>query len=90
MRDVILKSGREVKLKPLNVLQRAEIQDLSNAYLSKNPELKGTNSGVSMVALVKSVQYAVGDVENWTTEELIECGLQVWEDAFFTETDKKK
>jgi len=88
MRDVVLKSGREVKIKPLTPVQRWQIQDLSQAFLAKNPELVGV--GLSMEALGRSVQFAVGNVDDWTNDELIECGLEVWKDAFFTDTDKKK
>ncbi len=88
MCDVVLKSGREVKLKPLTAIQRWQIQDLSQAFLAKNPDLVG--KGLSMEALGRSVQFSVGNVDDWTTEEIIECGLQVWEDSFFSETDKKK
>lgn len=92
MRDVVLKSGREVKLKPLNALQRAEIMDIAKVYALKYPEVReSADGGMSIKAFTQAAMFATGlNIDDWNLDEIIEVGANALEDAWLKDTDKKK
>ena len=89
---VKLKSGREVKYRPLNALEAAEVEDINQAYYLENPVTLGKT--LSMKAIVRSIIIGCGlnveDLQEWSREEKIECAMMIWKDSFLLEADKKK
>lgn len=84
---VTLTSGREVDLRPLTFLQRAEIKDQSLKHFNEKIT-------VSLYVCGKAVMYATGlserDLNDWPDEDVYEAGAKVFESLYISDTDKKK
>ncbi len=80
-----------VDVKPLNYLQRAELQDESFLYSSKCKQA-GEDVSLSMVVVVKTLKYAgVSEdaIKKMNLEEQIKTFNKVWEISGLSETEKK-
>lgn len=90
---VKLKSGKEVELKPLNYLQKAELMDESVLYSARCKQA-GSDIPISIKVMVKTVKFAgVADslIEEMLSsqEDLILCFNEIWKISGLTETQKK-
>lgn len=88
---VKLESGREVELKPLNYLQRAELMDESVLYLAKCNQVN-SRVPISMLVVVKTLKYAgiiETIIEEMTIVEQIEAYNEIWRISGLDEIQKK-
>lgn len=82
-----LKSGKEVELKPLTFMQRAELKDLALKNYRENIP-------VSLVTCGKALIYASSlnekDLDEWNDNDIYEAGAEIFSQMNLKETDKKK
>ena len=90
---VRLASGREVELRPLNYLHKAELMDESVLYSARCKEA-GSDIPISIKVMAKTAKYA--GVDDSLIEEmlmnkgdLILCFNEVWKISGLSETQKK-
>ena len=82
-----LTSGREIELRPLTFLQRADIKDQALKHYRDNIP-------VSLFVCGKALMYATGisesELTDWPDEDIYEAGSKIFETLYVSETDKKK
>lgn len=84
---VVLKSGREIELHPLNFFQRAEVKDLALEYWNKKVPLSLTVCGKCVLYAARIAETSLNE---WTDEDVYEAGGIVLGDLFKSDLDKKK
>ena len=85
---VKLTSGREIDLKPLNVMQRAEILDDAHVFSVEHPK-----AGFSFKTFVKSIMFSgikESELLEWSQEEIAEAAMEIFKSLNNSESFKKK
>ena len=85
---VKLASGKEIELKPINIMQRAELLDDAHIFAVEHPK-----AGFSFKTFVKALTFAgikESELLEWTHEEIVEAAMQIFAGLTNSETFKKK
>lgn len=85
--NIVLESGREIKINPLTWRQRAEIKDLSLKHFRDNIP-------ISLLVCGRCVQCATGlrdtDLDEWPDDDIYEAGAKIFAQMHLSEQTKKK
>lgn len=92
---VKLNTGREIELKPLNMIQRVEIDDEISAYYFKlgvdfSDKKQVARTPFSLSISLKAIGYACKVVpDDLTNFEIIELFNQIYKESHLSELQKK-